>query len=439
MTMPRALWSTGLLLVVAACSGKQGQAGPQAQARPAIAVDLVTSSTRELPRKAAVSGVLAAQEELVLGFEVTGRLQTLDVDVGDVVSEGAVVAALATREFELAVERAKAAIFAAEAKLGLVSGSDLEQVDVEATPAVKEANAVLVEAKANRERVAEMVQEKLQPQSQLETAEAVLGVATSRLQKARDEVNTALAEARLARVEARQAEKRLADCVVKAPWQGRVASRQVAIGQVVRSGDPVVTLLRVDPLRLRLRVPDRLASDVAIGQLVEFTVDGAEGLQRTGRIVRAGPAIDRGDRTRLIEAEVKNADGALLPGAFCRAQIVTAPAQRAVVVPKTAVLTFAGVQRVFSVVEADGKSKAKGHIVQIGRAVGDELEVTGGLAANVAIIRDATGLTPEMPVVVGKRGEGKPGETKPTDGKPADAKPADVKAPSGTPRTEGGK
>jgi len=411
-------------LVAASCNGGQGT---QAPARRPVAVELVASSTHELPRKAAVSGVLAAQEELVLGFEVTGRLQTLDVDVGDVVAEGTVVAALATREFELAVDRAKAAIVAAEAKLGLAPGTDLDQVDAEATSAVREARAVLGEAKANRDRVAEMVQQSLSSQAQLETAEAALGVATSRLQRARDEVNTVLAEARLARVEALQAEKRLADCRVKVPWPGRVAERHAAVGQVVRAGDPVVTLLRVDPLRLRLRVPDRLSADVAIGQLVEFTIDGAEDVQRTGRIVRAGPAIERGDRTRLVEAEVENRDGALLPGAFCRAHIVTAPAQPVVVVPKTAVLTFAGVSRVFSVVAADEKAKekghkAKGHIVQLGRTVGDDVEVTSGLKAGLDIVRDATGLTPEMPVVMGKKAEDKPAEEKKTEDKTDDKK-----------------
>jgi RND family efflux transporter MFP subunit len=417
MMMLRVCSVLGSLLLAAACDGRQGTLGPS---RAPIPVELVASSTRELPRKASVSGVLAAQEELVLGFEVTGRLKTLDVDVGDVVAEGAVVAALATREFELAVDRAKAAIAAAEAKLGLATGSDLDKVDAESTPAVREAHAVLGETKANRERVAQMVQESLSSMAQLETAEAALGVATSRLQRARDEVNTTLAEARLARVEALQAEKRLTDCRVKVPWPGRVAARHAAVGQVVQAGSPIVTLLRVDPLRLRLRVPDRLAADVAIGQLVEFTVDAAEGMQRTGRIVRAGPAIDRGDRTRLIEAQVENADGVLLPGAFCRAQIVTAPAVPVVVVPRTALLTFAGVNRVFSVVPAGegGKTKAKGHIVQLGRTVGDDVEVTSGLAAGVDIVRDVTGLTPEMPVVVSKKLEDK----KPEDNKTEDKK-----------------
>jgi RND family efflux transporter MFP subunit len=406
--MLRALFFAAPLLAAAACNG--GQASGPAE-RPAVAVALTTSALRELPRKAAVSGLLAAQEELVLGFEVTGRLAALDVDVGDVVAEGAVVAALARREFELAVEHAKAGVGAAEARLGLAAGSDLDQVDVERIPSVREADAVLVEAKLSRARVAEMVQERLQSGAQLEAAEATLAVATSRLQRARDEVRTWLAEARLARVESQQAEKRLADCQVKAPWQGRVAARHVAIGQVVSAGDPLITLLRVDPLRLRMRVPDRLAAEVAIDQLVEFTVDGAEGVLRTGRVVRAGAAIERGDRTRLIEAEVENGDGALLPGAFCRAHIVTAAAVPVVVVPKTAVLSFAGVDRVFSVGDpapttaaappaARPKKVAKGRVVVLGRTVDDHVEIVSGLAAGVQIVRDATGLQPETPVTV---------------------------------------
>ncbi|MFY9342394.1 MAG: efflux RND transporter periplasmic adaptor subunit [Planctomycetota bacterium] len=387
-----------VLLAVAAC-GPSRPAG-SAPRRP-VPVQLTVAGTRELPKKAPVTGVLAAQEELVVGFEVTGRLSTLAVDVGDVVADGVVIAALAAREFELAVQRAKAAIVAAEVRLGVAAGVDLEGLDVAATPAVREADAVQVEAKANRARIAEMVQERLSSLSQLEAADATLAVAASRVQKARDEVATWLAEARLLRIEALQAEKRLADCQVRAPWPGRVAARHAAVGQVVRSGEPVLTLLRIDPLRLRLRVPDRLAvAEVAIGQAVEFTVDGAEGVQRLGRIVRAGAAIDRGDRTRLVEAEVKNPDGALLPGAFCRAQIVTAAAQGVVVVPRSAVVTFAGVHRVFAVEGSGPTAKAKGRLVQLGRSLGDEVEIVKGLDAGAAIVRDATGLTPEQPVVV---------------------------------------
>lgn len=389
-----------VLAALAACGGNSSVAA-KPQARPPRPVRLVVAGTAEVPEKVPVTGVLAPQEELVLGLEVAGRLATLAVDVGDVVAAGAVVAALAPREFELAIARAEAAIVAAEARLGQVGEIDLERFDVEAVPAVREAKAVVVEATLHRDRVATMVQERMTPASELETAVAAMAVAESRLQRSRDEVRTGLAEARLRRIELLQAQKRLADSSVKAPWTGRVAQRHAVSGQVLAAGAPVVTLLRIDPLRLRLRVPDRLAMGVRSGQTVEFTVDGETGKTRTGRVVRTGPAIDRGDRTRLVEAEVDNGDGVLLPGAFCRAQIVVAPAVPVVVVPKSAVVTFAGVDRVFTVgADKDGATKAKGRIVELGRTVGDGVEIVRGLQAGDRIVGDAMGLLPELPVAV---------------------------------------
>ena len=81
--------------------------------------------------------------------------------------------------------------------------------------------------------------------------------------------------------------------------------------------------------------------------------------------------------------------------------IVVAPAVPVVVVPRTAVVTFAGVDRVFGVEkDKDGKTKAKGRIVELGRVVGDQVEVVRGLAAGDRIVREATGLSPDVPVVV---------------------------------------
>jgi RND family efflux transporter MFP subunit len=400
-----------------ACGGTPASQGQVRAPRP---VKLVAAGTAALPQKVAVSGVLAAQEELIVGLQVGGRLATLAVDVGDVVAADAVIAALAPRDFELEVERAEAAVVAVEARFGNPGEVDLERFDIETVPAVRETAAVVEEAKSHRDRVVTMVQSQLQAGSELEVATAALAVAQNRLQRARDDVRTALAEARLRRVELRQAQKRSTDSTVRAPWAGRVAQRHAVAGQVLAAGDPVVTLLRVDPLRLQLRVPDRPAMTIVAGQAVEFTVDGLGDVVHRGVVVRTGPAIGRGDRTRLVEAEVGNADGKLLPGAFCRAAIVTAPAVPVVVVPRSAVVSFAGVDRVFTVGEpappgagrggarapaasAPATAKgtvAKGRIVQLGRIVGDTVEIVQGLQAGERIVGDALGLSPETPVVV---------------------------------------
>ena len=399
-----------LFASTAACGGGKPQGAAGGPSRPPRPVQLVAVGTAQLPRHLAATGALAAQEELVLGLEVGGRLATLGVDVGDRVEPGAVLAALDDRDLQLASQRASAAVAAAEARIGVPSGASLERFDVEQTPAVREAKAVLIEAGLNRDRVATMVEQNMQSGRDLDAAEATRAVAESRLQRARDDVRTQIADAALRRVEVAQAEKRLVDSRVVAPWAGRVAARHVTAGQVVAAGAPVVTLLRTEPLRLQLRVPDRAAAEVAVGQVVRFTVDGpAAVMEREGRVVRIGPSIERGDRTQLVEAEVGNADGALVVGAFCRARIVTAPAQPVLAVDQRSVVSFAGVDRVF-VVEPRSKTDptpvAKGRIVELGRTIAgkagpEQFEVLRGIAAGDRIVADATGLAPETPVQVG--------------------------------------
>jgi RND family efflux transporter MFP subunit len=400
-----------LVLVVLgfpACGG-QGAARNGGETRAPRKVALVEVGTTPMPRTVAVTGVLAAQDELVLGMQVGGRLATLAVDVGDPVAKDAVLAALDPRDFQLEQQRAAAAVVAAYARLGLSDGESVAALDVENTAKVREAQATVREATVQRERIVTMVQEQLRATAELQTADAALAVAQSRLQAARDDVRTWIAEAQQRRVELQQADKRLADAKVAAPWRGRVAARHVTAGEVLAAGAPIVTLVRVDPMRLRLQVPERAAPGVATGQEVQFTVDGRDGEPRTGRIVRLGAGIDRDNRTLLVEAEVANADGVLLPGAFCRAHIVVAAAEPVVTVPKTAIVTFAGVNRVF-LVEKDGNGvlRAKGTIVELGRRtqageVGSKVEhaeVLRGIEKGARIVADATGLSPQTPVVV---------------------------------------
>ena len=404
------LWFASGWLLLSACSGGEQALARAAKAPREVALHLV--GTADLPRVVGVTGTLAAQEELVLGLQVGGRLQQLPVDLGDRVEAGALLAALDPRDFELELQRATAALATAFAKLGRADSDELVKVDLETLAPVKEAQAVLQEAQLQRERVVTMVQEQLSPPAELDSADAALAVAQSRLQRARDEARTQVAEVLQRRIELQQAEKRLADASLRAPWPGRVAARHASAGQVLAAGAPVLTLLRTDPLRLRLPVPERLASAVAVGQRVDFTVDGDAGRQpggeaqqglgaQHGTVVRLGANVDRGNGTVMVEAAVENAGGVLLPGGFCRASIVVAKAEPVLVVPKSAVVAFAGVERVFTVEQGkDGAQKAKGLIVDLGRSAGDQVEVLRGLASGTRIVRDAAGLTPEQAVKV---------------------------------------
>lgn len=391
------------LLALAACGGPASDRRAAAAPTPKP-VHLVEVGTADLPRSVAVTGVLAAQEDLVLGLQVGGRLQKLAVDVGDRVGQGDLLAQLDPRDFELEAELAAAAVATACARLGRQASDDLTGIDLESLAPVQEARAVLVEAKLQRDRLVTMVQEQLRAPADLDAQDAALAVATSRLQRARDEVATWIAEARQRRIEVERAQKRQQDSRLLAPWTGRVAARHATVGQVLAAGERVVTLLRTDPLRLRLPVPERRVVGIAVGQLVEFTVD-AGGAPRQGRVVRLGAGLDRSNRTLLVEAEVENADGELLPGGFCRANIVVAAAEPVVVVPKAAVASFAGVDRVFTVAEDPaGPTRAKGVLVRLGRDLGDRIEVVQGVEAGARIVADATGIGPDDPVTTATAG-----------------------------------
>lgn len=396
------LCGTVLVLVAAACGRSRGAAAAPAVRAPQP-VRLTAVADEPLPLTLSVTGALAPQEELVLGMQVGGRLLELHVDVGDQVEPGAVIARLDPRDFELERARAEAAMRAAHARLGTTPDDDLGAVDPEATAPVREAQAVLGEARLVRDRAAELVQQQLQPPAELEAADAALLVAQSRLQRAREDAQALLAEAAQSRVLLAQAEKRFADAVLLAPWRGRVAVRHATAGAVVAAGDPIVTLVRIDPLRLQLPVPERAASRVAVGQLVRFTVDGLGDTVREGRVTRLGAVVARDNRTRLVEAGIDNEDGVLLPGGFCRAVIVLDPAARARTLPKKAVVTFAGVSRVFTVeVGADEQpARAQGHVVVLGRDLGDRWEIVDGIESGTEVVEDPGELRHGDPVRIG--------------------------------------
>ena len=381
------------LLPLAACGGDDTKAATRTPPAPR-AVSLVRAESAAVPRRIQVHGTLLALDELVSGFQVTGRLVELRVDLGDDVAQGDLLAALDRKDFELERARAAAELDQARAQLGLAE-IEGQEPDLGKVAAVREAEAVLDDARLHRERTLELVQESLRSPAELDAANAAFAVAQSRVQRARDQARTWMAELDVRRQQLAIADKRLLDAQIHAPWPGRVASRHAAVGQYLSAGSPVLTLLRTNPLRLRLEVPERQAAEVRLQQRVDFTVDGSPE-SFTGQVTRLGSAIDRTNRTLLVEASVDNAAGKLLPGAFCRAAIVVADAEPAVVVPSSAVASFAGVDRLFTV---EG-GKAVEHLVTLGRRQGYRVEVLEGIAAGQDVIRAPGDLTRGTPVRV---------------------------------------
>lgn len=382
-------------LVLAGCGGD-----PAARALPenpveARRVRVGTATEAQVARTVTATGTLAAEDQVVLGAKVVGRLSEISVDLGSRVRKGQPIARIDPNDYRLRVDQAAAALQQARVRLGLPPEGVSDQIDPEQTALVRQAAAVLKDARLTHDRMVELWDRKFIARAELDTAVSQLAVAEGRYQDAIEEVRNRQAVIVQRRSELEIARQQLADTIIVSPMDGAVSERQASVGQYLAAGAPVATLVRIDPLRLRLAVPEREAAAVGIGQAVELTVEG-DPTKHEGRVVRLSPAIAESNRTLLIEAEVPNARGLLRPGSFAKAEIVVEAGQKIVTVPADSIVTFAGIEKVLMVTEGKAVEKR----VRTGRRLGDRVEITEGIAAGNGVILQPGNLVGGQPVTV---------------------------------------
>jgi RND family efflux transporter MFP subunit len=339
-------------------------------------------------RRVSTTGTLAADEQVVLGTKAAGRVAELLVDLGSRVRRGETVARLDPTDVQLRVDQAEAALQQARVRLGLPAMGADDDVVPEQTSLARQARAVLEESQLTRDRMERLWQEGGIARAELDAAVAALTVAEGRYQDALEEARTRQAVLLQRRSELALARQQLKDTIIASPIDGAVSERRTSVGEFLAVGTPVVTLVKMHPLRLRLMVAERDASAVRIGQTVRVTVEGAPG-EASGRVARLSPAISEQNRTLLVEAEVDNEDARLRPGAFAKADIVVAGDVRVITVPATAVVVFAGVEKVLTV-DNDHAVEVR---VQTGRRLGSDVEIVSGLSAGTRVVEQPGNLT----------------------------------------------
>jgi len=391
MIRTRTLALVSLLALAGACSRREPDLPKVAAPEPVRVVQVVQ---RPLERFITVSGSLFAQEQTPVSARVAGRIHRLPADLGSRVVAGELLAELDPRDFQLRVEQSRGLLGQARARLGLPVEGDDDRVNLDETSRVKEARAVLQQARGDRDRVQELSRQGIASASDLESADAAFSVAESRLADALEEARTRAAVLMQRRAEHELARQQLVDTRITAPFDGVVSERRANLGQHVEIGTPLVTLVQSDPLRLRVEVPERDAPRIAIGQAVRLKLTGDTMVYR-GTIRRLSPSLVEANRMLLVEADVP-AGGALRPGAFVRAEIVVEPGQPALTIPMEALVRFAGVEKVF--VEEEGKAVERR--VATGDRGADWIEVVSGLKVDERVILEPAGLVAGRAVVV---------------------------------------
>lgn len=390
-----------LLYLSSACQSSESSASASrgreggAASLPVRQVKVATSEARKLAMTVTAPGTLAADEQATLSFKVAGRVSEIKVDLGTQVRKGQVIARLETTEFKVRLEQAEAALQQARVRLGLPPQGDDDRIQTENTALVRQARAVLEEAKSNRERTIQLVNQGIQSKAELDRVESAFKVAESRYQDAIEEVRNRQAVLLQRRSELAIAQQQLVETTSYAPFDGAVRERRASLGEYLNSGAPVVTLVRLHPLRLRVEVPEREARGIRIGQPVRVLVEGDEREAYSGRVARLSPAFLEESRTLIIEAEVDNQSGRLRPGSFAKAEIHTTTTSDVVMVPASAIVTFAGIQKIYSI--KDGRAVERN--VVVGRRENDWV-VVEGLENGVAVILSPGNMVAGQPVTI---------------------------------------
>jgi RND family efflux transporter MFP subunit len=317
-------------------------------------VRVARAELRPLERTVPVVGTLAAKEEAVVAAQVSGQIEKALVDLGDRVTTGQELVLIDTTAYEARVQESAANLARATA------------------------------AAANAERQLKRVQE-LQRDNIASTSD--LDAAVSEAGKTQADVKALEAADAIARLNLERSR-------VRAPFDGAVAQRVAGVGDYLSVGTPIARLVKTDPLRLRIDVPERESGAIRTGLKVRVMVEGDTNIY-TGKIARVAPALREADRMLAVEADVP-AQGSLRVGRFVRAEIVVNESEAALVVPEPALIVFAGLEKVVSA--KDGKVTEKA--VTTGRRGADWVEIVSGLSAGEVVVLEPAGLRTGQPVII---------------------------------------
>ena len=359
--------------LAAACSRTGADADPSAEAAE-VGVAAVTAAEQPVARFIRVSGTLTAQDQAEVAAEIAGRVVATPVERGTRVGNGAELVRIAATEVEAQAREAQANAAQIEARLGIANGSPFE---VEKVAEVANAQAARQLARADYDRARTLHAQQLLSQADYDQRRAQVEAAERQYDVARNSAEQQYQALMGARARVTVAQKALADTVVRAPFTGAVGERFVSVGDYVTRGTRVASVMRVDPLRVELTVPEQYVSLVAEGRAVTFEVDAYPGETFTGQVRYVSPSVAAETRALTVEAVAPNPAGRLKPGFFATARIEEAGTRPGILVPAAAVRTIGGTARVF-VVAGD---RAEERIVMVGQGVGDQVEITDGLKA----------------------------------------------------------
>src|SRR6266705_2151889 len=374
------------------CKRSNGQPsnGGAANSTPAILeVSTVAAVVRQLPRFFEATGTLAADVQTDVQPQTAGKVVAVGVDMGSAVRKGQMLVRLEDADYKLRIdqavaqlENAKAAVRQAEEKIGLRAG---QQFIPERVAEVATARANLELAENNFQRAQKLIEsgdisraEYDQRKSQRDALRQTYESAIAQARQNYAAVLVARTNVTNAQTQVNMAQRTLSYTVVAAPIDGFVLDRPVDLGAYVSTTTKIATIVKTNPLWMRIDVPEQAVPQIKLGQSVSLTTSSFADRSFSGRVARISPNVSATSRTLTVEAQIDNGGGALKPGQFGTVRILLPQSSPAVLVPQRALRTISGATYVFVIKNGHAEQR----LVQMGQTEGDLVEIKSGVAEN---------------------------------------------------------
>lgn len=334
-----------ILLLVSGCARPEEA---RSRATRVVPVETAAVTRGPLALTRSLTGAIEAAEDRVVSADRAGRVRSVSYDLGDQVAPGSVLVTLDNRDSQVRLRAARASLSVTRAR----ARQSARRRDL---------------ARRDRERIEALQAEGVSSPADLDAAATAEAEAAAAAEVAEAEVARARAELGAAELERDRT-------VLRAREGSRwvVAARSVDPGVLVEAGQPLLTLIALDPLQATVFVSEADHARVKRGQAVTLRVAALEGdLAHAGRVARVGPRFEPGSRQARVELEIDNPSFVLKPGMFARAEIALGEIQDALIVPQDALTKRREVQGVFQV---DG-SEARWIPVEVGAVASPYVQI----------------------------------------------------------------
>jgi len=359
-------------------SRSAGTAEADANAGQAPYAAVVPVQRTTIANALSIAGQFLPYQNVELHAKVAGYIRHIDVDIGDRVHTGQVLAVLEIPELVAQVDEAQAAVHHAEEEI-LRSQSDVARA--QADYVALHANAVRL-VNANQARPGLIAEQELDDatakdqaaQAQVEAAKSALAASKQQLAVAKANQQHYAALSHYSRI--------------IAPYDGVVTWRFSDTGALVQAGTsntsglPVVTVAQVSVLRLRIPVPESLAAKVRIGDSADVHVQ-ATGEHFTGKVARFTNALDTSTRTMQVEIDVPNPDYHLQPGMYADVTLSANSRPDVLVAPIEAIRRS---DNKTSVLVVDAQNRVQSREVQVGIESSNQVEILSGVSEGERVI-----------------------------------------------------